>query len=78
MKKNEVAYGLLDGHIIPHCKWSLRKVESSACSTWDSQMSLLLSVVGVPGFSSILWSHGRDGGMPAPFCGEKTLVKSLY
>jgi hypothetical protein len=78
MKKNEAAYGLLDGHIVPCCKWSLRKAESSVCSAWDSLMSLLLSVAGAPGFSSISWSQGRNGGISAPFCGVKTSAKSLY
>jgi hypothetical protein len=41
-------------------------------------MSLPGSAAGAPGFSSIAWSHGRDGGNSCDASSEKTLENEQY
>ena len=62
MKKKVVAYGLLDGRIIPWSTCSLRNVCSSSNSSCNSRMFLLIRVAGAPGFRLMVWSYNRFSG----------------
>jgi len=48
--------------MVPLSVCSLINLSSSSISGWDRWMFWLIRVGGAPGFSSILWSHGCDGG----------------
>ena len=54
MKKNDAAYGLFEGWMVPRLVCSFRNWESSCCSVWERQMVLLMRVTGAPGFRSML------------------------
>ena len=73
MKKNDAAYGLFDGCIVPRAVCSFKNLDSSPCSVWERQMVLLMSVAGAPGFRSMLWSQDREGGSPFPHRCSKML-----
>jgi hypothetical protein len=71
-------YGLLDGLIVPLAVCSFTKDRSSTSSAWDRGMSFPGSVAGAPGFSSIAWSHGQDGGNSCEASSENTLEYIWY
>src|SRR6266851_6330045 len=78
MKKKGAVYGLLDGCIIPYAICSFRNLESLPCSNCKSYIVLPVSVGGAPGFKSMAWSQGYDGGSLFPFCCLNTSLKSWY
>ncbi len=57
-----MAYGLLNGRIVPRSTCSLRNFCSSSNSNCESCIFRLMRVAGAPGFSSMAWSHDRFGG----------------
>jgi hypothetical protein len=63
---------------MPLAVCSFTKDRSSTSSAWDSGMSFPGSVAGMPGFSSIAWSHGRDGGNLCEASLENTLEYIWY
>jgi hypothetical protein len=78
MKKNDATYGLFDLWMVPYSKCSSKNFWSSSCSAVDSLIVLLMSVVGAPGFSLILWSHGLLGGYFFDSLSLKTSANILY
>ena len=48
--------------IYPLAKFSLRNWSSASCSFRDIGYTLQLKLVGASVVSSILWSHGLEGG----------------
>jgi hypothetical protein len=71
-------YGLFDGQIVPLAICSFTNFQSSSCSACDNRISLPGSAVGVPGLSSIAWSHGHDGGNSCDASSENTLENVQY
>ena len=63
---------------MPLAMCSFTKDCSSTSSAWDSGMSFPGSAAGVPGFSSIAWSHGQDGGNSCDASSENTLEYIWY
>jgi hypothetical protein len=57
---------------------SFMKDRSSTSSAWDSGISLPGSAAGVPGLSSMAWSHGWDGGNLCKASSENTLKYIWY
>jgi hypothetical protein len=57
---------------------SFTNLWSSSCSACDNGMSLPGSAAGVPGLSSITWSHGWDGGNLCDASSENTLEYAQY
>src|SRR5580693_2521741 len=57
---------------------SFTKDRSSTSSACDSGMSFPGSAAGAPGFSSMAWSHGRDGGNSCEASSENTLEYIWY
>ena len=71
-------YRLFDLWMVPLSRCSFTNFFSSCCSVADSLMVRLISVGGAPGLSSILWSHGHDGGSFVDSLLLKTLANALY
>jgi hypothetical protein len=63
---------------VPLAVCSFTKDRSSTSSAWDSGMSLPGSAAGAPGFNSIAWSHGWDGGNSCEASSENTLEYIWY
>jgi hypothetical protein len=64
--------------MVPLSKCSSTNFFSSCCSAADSLIVWLISVDGAPGLSSILWSHGCDGGNFFDSSLLKTSTNILY
>jgi hypothetical protein len=64
--------------MVPLSRCSSMNFWSSSSSVADSLMVQLISIGGAPGFNSILWSHGRFGGIFLDSSLLKTLAKSWY
>src|SRR6201999_2861058 len=78
MKKYPCLNGLSDGRMNLFLRFFSMNFACSCSSACDSGNTLDLITVGASGSSSILWSHGREGGNRWASLSLNTFQKSLH